>query len=587
MRIQSLQLSGFKGFDQNTTINFLDQQQNQVFEVEGEERQFFIYAILGIIFGLSAEEKLAFRGDPKVNQTFTGLVSLVIDQKVLLIERDFETDVIACLLTDPNSSRPIFQGKDIVDNGFSRPYLDMLRSIFPIVDKSLYLEILNDEIAEGKPFGELLNSLYLLFSPSFNLNKVRSLLSQVEVISNEILPGKFDTNDVQQLKRFKEFLLILQKVNTMRNELIENLNKLNQLAHKIKQKYQRKDQVHQELENTFSKIKDQNPILFRAEVLLWKSLEQLKKQNEAELKEIENRLETIEQTLKIDLSEYDQLPAEAERDIKTYHENLKKIEKLSERIKKIQMEIKLNEVKFKTWKNVKIFFIGVVTPLAFVLSYLAFNSWLMIIPEAFFFSLIFLFLFGHYHSKIREKLLNLQEDQDILVKKLNDLKKEQHQLQTRWYFLKDEKNFQLHKERLLKYKELKSNYRKLKQKAEQLKENLSQPSFNEQLKNFRLKYQHLIDINRPDLESYLDQFVAVKSELNAMQMKTPEPPVVKELQKIIGEYRQAVHQLKKAYETISDRLNIHQYNMPLEQIIDAVDRRIKNIGLKTGITFEY
>lgn len=587
MRIQSLQISGFKGFEQNTTINFFDEHQNIVFESGVANTQFFIQAILGIIFGLTAEEKLALRGDPKLNQTFTGLVSLVLDQKVLLIERDFETDVIACLLTDPQSSRPIFQGKDIVDNGFSRPYLDMLRSIFPIVDKSIYLEVLNDEISEGKSLSELLSSLYLLFSPSFKLNKTRSLLNQVEAVANEILPGKFDTNDVHQLVRFKEFLITLQKVSLLRSELIEDLNKLNQLIQKIRQKHLHKDEVHKQLEAEYQAIKDQNPILLRAEVLLWKSLEQLKKQNENELKETQNKLEEIEQTLKIDLAEYEQLPPQAENDIRTYHENFEKIAKLRRRIELLGRQIQLEEVKFKTWKHVKYFFVGVITPLAFILSYIAFNSWLLIIPEAFFFSLIFLFLFGHYHSKLGDKLLNLQEDRDILVKKLNDLKNEQKQLQKKWSFLKDDKHFQLHKDRLFRYKELKGIYRRLKQKEEQLKENLSQPSFRDQLKNFRQKYQRLVDIHRPDLEAFLDRFVKMKNELNSIEMKIPEPPVVQELQKISNEYRSAIHKLKEANDAISDRLNLHQYNMPVDQILDAIDRRIKNIELKSGIPFEY
>ncbi len=587
MRIQSLQLSGFKGFDQNTTINFLDTKQNLVFDVGADESQFFIEAILGIIFGLNAEEKLKFRGDPKINQTFTGLVSLVIDQKVLLIERDFETDVIACLLTDPNSSRPIFQGKDIVDNGFSRPYLDMLRSIFPIIDKSIYLEILNSEIEEGKPFSELLNSLYLLFSPSFKLNKVRSLLNQIEASAHDFLPRKLDTNDLTQLSRFKDFLLMLQKINTLRNELIEDLNRLHQLAQKIKQKHLHKDEIHKKLEESFAAIKDQNPILLRAEVLLWKSLEQLKEQNEAELKEIKEKLQEIEQTLKIELSEYEQLPSTAEHDIKAYHTNNEKIEKLEKRIDDLNRNIQLNEIKFKTWRNVKYFFIGVITPISFILSYVAFSSWILIIPEAFFFLLIFLFLFGHYHSKIGDKLLNLQEDRDIIVKKVNDLKKEQERLQSKWFFLKDESQFLVHKERLLKFKELKAAERKLKQKEAQLKENLTQPSFKNQLINFRNKYQNLIDLNRPDLESYLDQFVAMKNELNSMEMKTPEPPIVQELQKITYDYRKAIQNLKQVHQDISDRLNLHQYNMPIDQILDAVERRIKNIELKSGITFEY
>ena len=76
MRIESLQISGFKGYEHATSINFFDEHGNLIFDTDGEERLFIFEAILGIIFGFTPEEKKKFRGDQSVNQTFTGLVTL-------------------------------------------------------------------------------------------------------------------------------------------------------------------------------------------------------------------------------------------------------------------------------------------------------------------------------------------------------------------------------------------------------------------------------------------------------------------------------------------------------------------------------
>ncbi len=587
MRIESLQISGFKGYEHATSINFFDQHGNLIFDTDGEERLFIFQAILGIIFGFTPEEKKQFRGDQTINQTFTGLVTLSLDQKTVFIERDFETDIIACLLSDSISSRPIFQGKDLVGNGYSRPYLDMLRSIFPIVDKSLYLEILQDEINEGKSLSSLLNALYLLFSPRFNLNKVRFLISKSEEYMNSLDPSRLDSQNLSQLGHFKECLIFLKSLRTMREQLKDDQERLGRLLHKIRHRNLQKNELLKELEESYATIMDQNPILLRAEILLWKSLTQMKEKNQKDLKEIRRRINEIEQEIQIDFQEYNQLPSSAERELKRYEEDLKKIEELQKKIDQVDTEIKLNEVKFKTWKTVKIFFVGLFAPLSFVLSYIAFNSWFLIIPEAFFFFLIFFFLFGHYHSKIREKLLNLQEDKDIFRKHQHDIQQEIETMRKKWFFLKDEKNFELHRERLHEYRELQQELKQLKRKEQRIVQILNQPNITRQLKSFQEKYSSLVDVHRADLEAYLDRFVQLKNELSSIEGSSVDPPVIQELQKIIKDYQQAVQQLKTVDEDLSERLHLHQYNLPIDQILDAVKRRIKNLQMERGIQFEY
>lgn len=587
MRIASLQISGFKGYEQATNINFFDEHGNLIFDTNGQERLFIFEAILGIIFGFTPEEKKKYRGDQSLNQTFTGLVTLSLDQKTVLIERDFETDIIACLLSDSESSRPIFQGKDLVGNGYSRPYLDMLRSIFPIVDKSLYQEILQDEINEGKSLSSLLNALYLLFSPRFNLNKVRFLISKSEDYLNALDTSRLDSKNVTQLVQFRECLLFIKSLRAMRKQLKDDQERLNRLLNKIRRRDIQKNELLRQLEESYNTIMEQNPILLRAEILLWKSLTQMKEKNQKELKEIRHRINEIEQTIQIDLEEYQQLPATIDREVKRYEEDMQKVAGLQKKINDIDTEIKVNEVKYNTWKTIKLFFVLLIAPLSFVLSYIAFSSWFLIIPEAFFFFLIFFFLFGHYHSKIREKLLNLQEDKDIFRKHLHDIQKELDRMRQKWYFLKDEKNFNMHRERLQEYQRLQHELKQLRRKEQRIVQILNQPNITRQLKAFQEKYSALIDVNRPDLEAYLDKFVQLKNELSAIEGSSVEPPVIQELQKIIQDYQEAVKQLKTVDDDLSERLHLHQYNLPIEQILDAVKRRIKNLQMQSGIQFEY
>lgn len=587
MRIESLQISGFKGYEHATNINFFDEHRNLIFDTDGEERLFIFEAILGIIFGFTPEEKQKFRGDQSINQTFTGLVTLALDQKTVFIERDFETDIIACLLSDSISSRPIFQGKDLVGNGYSRPYLDMLRSIFPIVDKSLYLEILQDEINEGKSLSNLLKALYLLFSPRFNLNKVRFLISKSEEYLSSLNTSRLDSKNLNQLSQFKESLVFLKSIRTMRQQLKEDQEHFNRLLNKIRHRDIQKNKLLKQLEETYMTVKDQNPILLRAEILLWKSLTQMKEKNQKDLKEIRQRVDEIEQTMQIDFEEYNQLPNSVERDVKRYEEDIEKANSLQKKIENVNIEVKMNEVKYNTWKTIKIFFILLVAPLSFILSYIAFSSWFLIIPEAFFFFLIFFFLFGHYHSKIREKLLNLQEDKDIFRKHLYDIQKDIDVLRQKWFFLKDDKNFNLHRERLHEYQQLQYELKQLRHQEQRIVQILNQPNITRQLKAFQNKYSSTVDVHRRDLEEYLEKFIQLKNELSSIESSSVEPPVIQELQKIIQDYQHAIKQLKKVDEDISERLHLHQYNLPIDQILDAVKRRIKNLQMQRGIQFEY
>ena len=117
MQITSLNISGFKYFDIDTQINFKENRSHLLTGRDSDQKYYIFEAILGVLFGLASEEKINFRDLDGTTHTFTGMLTLDLSDRTMLIERDFETDFVACLLSSKKEVKPFYQGKDIIQNG--------------------------------------------------------------------------------------------------------------------------------------------------------------------------------------------------------------------------------------------------------------------------------------------------------------------------------------------------------------------------------------------------------------------------------------------------------------------------------------
>ena len=106
MQITSLNLSGFKYFDLDTQINFKDNNNQLLSNSESEQKYYLFEVILGVLFGLPSEEKINFRDLDGTVHTFTGMLTIEFSDRTMLIERDFETDFVACLLSSQKEVKP-------------------------------------------------------------------------------------------------------------------------------------------------------------------------------------------------------------------------------------------------------------------------------------------------------------------------------------------------------------------------------------------------------------------------------------------------------------------------------------------------
>ncbi len=131
MIIRYIELSGFKGIDQTKRIRLENLSHPSSARLSQPDKLFLYKAIYGILFGFNEWQKEYFRGDPKKNRTFTGFIRAEIDDKEVLIDRDFETDFIAFVLVQNKRFKTIYQGKDHLLNGSHRVYLNSIKAFIP------------------------------------------------------------------------------------------------------------------------------------------------------------------------------------------------------------------------------------------------------------------------------------------------------------------------------------------------------------------------------------------------------------------------------------------------------------------------
>ncbi len=137
MKIRFLEFSGFKGVDSTTRIDLTSEPDFSVLPQPVRNPIALYKMIFGIVFGYSNWQKELFRGDPRKNKTFTGLLNLVIDGREYLIERDFETNFVACISISGNQMRTLYQGKDIFLNGTHKVYLNTIKQLVPPLLQSI------------------------------------------------------------------------------------------------------------------------------------------------------------------------------------------------------------------------------------------------------------------------------------------------------------------------------------------------------------------------------------------------------------------------------------------------------------------
>ena len=539
MQIVSLNLSGFKHFDSNTQLDLSKSDNPLLTDTSQQTIEFLFDSILGILYGLGDDEKLRFR-HPE-SKIFTGMLTMQFASRNMLIERDYETGFVACLLATPQKAKPLFQGKDDPNNHQNRHYMHMFHSIFPVANKSI-LKMICYEILKPAPktLNQLLEIFYLLMSPLIKVSEVRHLL-QIEKFNlqgseNQLIndPGQGQRN---YLKWKKNILHKMQKAFSLMLIIEEDIKQLHDLVETIRSDPQQSHTAVESLKNEFPRIYKQNGIQLREDILQWKNLNEEKRQLEAKLEKILNRQEQIQRVVQSDFQPYRDIPPTFQKDIENYRNLKKLLASKNQLIQDNRKELNHKEAELKQRRGKRWLLLLLLPVLTFFLSYYFLGPfWLFIIPETLIVTFAVLLYFGHLNENIRAEIFHLGEETRIKEFQARDIENEIKAIVQSHPLVKDEAHWDLHIERFKKYMDYYHEYKNLKKLQAKLMETLKSDPYTRQLAQLEEKYASLIQLNRSDLENYLDRFVNEQNRFNALKAGKIVHPAAQELEQVKEKY---------------------------------------------------
>ena len=585
MEIISLEISGFKKYETKTQFNFKDIHNNLIFDMNGSEKTFFFEAILGTIFGFSSDEKVHFRGNPEINKTFTSLIILVLDQRTMIIERDFETDFVACLLSDTKTTRSIFQGKDIAESGYSRPYLQMLRSVFPIINKELFIEVCYDIANENKGnFSNLLETLYSLLTPQFKFNHIKSLVNEGNHFERQCELAQKTKNPLKNFECLHAAVSHMIQIKEVENKLSTDIQKIERLIERLKSRYELSTVAENRLDREFPTLKMFNPLQLRADVLLWKSLIDVRDKDEEQLREIALRREHLENILKHDLYEYTQLYPDFSKDVNRFRERADQIRSSKKSYMQYKEQIDNMAQSLEAGKNIwRIALITVPLIIALISFFILGPKWIFIIPETVIAFLIIWALSGLSSQKTRNRIYHYKEETHILEKRIRYAKQELNTIKKKSHLFENPQYLDSHLSRLKKCMQYQRELKAIEKEEKELLGTLNSGTQAAQIAHYKEQYGKVIDINRRDLESYLNGYLKQKNEISNLQQDSKSFPAISELENLAQAHRKGIKELQETREKMTHILKIENSSTPLSEVLDKLDRKIKNVQLQQNM----
>lgn len=553
MEIVSIQISGFKNYAVNTQFYFKDTFNNFIFHAENEQKVFIFKTILGILFGFNKEEQDAFRGSREESKVFTGIITFDLEDRTLLIERDFETNIVAGLIVNGTKSKPVFQGKDFIDQGMERPYIQMISTMFPVTDKDIISDIcLQSYDFESGNFSDLLEIFYTLLQPSIQNASLDRLIKSGNKLIKQIqsAPPEGDTDNKQKvmelLVNIDRSVEVVESQKSILTSLRERINKKNEIIFS--------QSLADSEENSAEKY--MNPLVFKEDVLHWRELRAIKLKSEAKLERIRSRFSKLQKIIKEDLFIYQNLPKTFEEDLSEYKKINSKL--TIEKNNETQYKQKLQEIEknLQELKKKKRFYLFLMPPIIFIISLLLVGPfWLLIIPETLFLAIIILLYFGHKRYTLNSHHQQLSEEEHIVKRKINKLELMLKELSQNSLLIEDIEYIDDHRQRYLTYKEYKAELENNEKEKIHLIDVLNSDECTNMLPKYIQKYSPFIDIERIDLEDFLDEIVSKVERLTIMKPGV-ELPIFKTISKLIKRYDDRIKKIKMTKSDLTESLYI-------------------------------
>ena len=203
--------------------------------------------------------------------------------------------------------------------------------------------------------------------------------------------------------------------------------------------------------------------------------------------------------------------------------------------------------------------------------------WLLIIPETIIVILAVLLYFGHFNESIRAEIFHINEDKRLIEMRMQEIENEIKHIFFNNPLFKDEEYLIIHLDRFKKFSKYQTELYTLKNRQTVLYDELQSEQLTKQIQKFEDKYSDKVNIDRYDIEGYLDRFVGAQGEIESNEQDSNDYPGVDTISSIKRKYLVVINDLKDFSEKAADQLKI--INDQIEVEIGNVSRKIREFEL--------
>lgn len=589
MIIKDIILAGFKSNDSAAGVDFSLIKKGQIFSARNGNKVFLFKALLGVIYGMSEEEKRDFRDSTL--KTFTGRVDLKFDDYILHIERDFETDIVAVLTESSNDIKPIFQGKDHFSNNHARPFMHTLEQFFSINDKLFLLDACHETMEDSSTtFGDLVDQLYLFIRPKFKLSAIDKLIAScTRIIEDKLEQNNGIIVDGGQQHAAKKLELIKnsKKIIQSRDSLSRDIKSFEKALKRLSESYDPYTVAKAKLQQEFPLLQNKDIQTTRSEVNELLELQTRKQKIRRNIQQINQMTDDLETQVHKNLLVYANLPDSFVEDFHTYQDlsiDLAQIRNEYDRsvTNTVNLQSELNNLKQRETVSyiialpliliASLFFLGYNIPLILGLLIVGAGS-------------IFAF-FRKLKSDTQQEIELAQMAQGTMKRHINKIESNIYALRDQSYLLDDLEYIDMHIERFKQYKKVQTKLSKLKSEKKRFEELLADPNLKLLLPQLESRYAQLLKLNPSvGLVTYIDTYILQKRQLKEIKEKQTVQPRLMPLEGIIAQYSKALSSLNKTVQYIEDYLEVEKLSENIDMLIPQFERIMTHFNRQNAENF--
>ncbi|MGD9899285.1 MAG: hypothetical protein AB7T22_09185 [Calditrichaceae bacterium] len=374
------------------------------------------------------------------------------------------------------------------------------------------------------------------------------------------------------------------KLDTTLNEITNDIKKFRILHESFESKISVSGRAAEILKQNYPLLIQFDSVKLKESVLSWKELLTEKQVIETELHKLRQKKALINRNIDDKLLLYKNLLPTFKSDIDEFKELNIQLELKKKRLSGMKLEIIILKAALKERYRRKWYLIVLIPVIFFFIFYYLFRQmWILIIPETIILAGVIIFWIGHLKTKIKKQIKWVNEEAHRLQKDIHDTESKLLKLKQKSFLFENPQYLDTHIERFKKYRQMVDQLNTLELKENNILKMLQDGMYLNQLPAYQKMYSNNIDITRPDLEKYLEDFVVLQKQQSLPA--SPETPlkVKQEVRIIIRNYLKLRTDLLKMRTTYLKSLHMIYKPDKWPKLINRVDEIIENLETRLSL----